>query len=68
MKSFKLHLLLLLLPLLGLSQTDVSVESILITPFAPYSYGNNVNFQITIRNNGPLAVKISAFWMWYLVV
>ena len=57
MKSFKLHLLLLLLPLLGLSQTDVSVESILITPFAPYSYGNNVNFQITIRNNGPLAVK-----------
>ncbi len=57
MKSFKLHLLLILLPLLGISQTDVSVESILTSPFAPYSYGNNVNFQITVRNNGPLAVK-----------
>lgn len=57
MKFLRILFLLFVSPLICYSQTDVAVESISIMQPGPFVYGDGVNFQITIRNNGPLAVK-----------
>ncbi|MBL0026212.1 MAG: DUF11 domain-containing protein [Saprospiraceae bacterium] len=57
MKSPGLLFLFLVFSSIIYSQTDVAIQSISMAPLAPYSYGDQVSFTITIKNNGPLTVK-----------
>ena len=57
MKSFRLLYFFLLFSVSLFSQQDVAISNISIVPPAPYTYGMQITFNISIRNNGPNPVK-----------
>jgi len=57
MKPIVLFLLIVIFPFFGISQNDVAIESVTITPPGPYAYGSFVSLQISVKNNGPAVVK-----------